>query len=78
MGNCNSQKSEKPKSRVSTKPRQSHLDIMTQENDGGAMSQKTYDDVEVAKMKKELLESPQIFVLNNLLMSIMFFENYER
>ncbi|EFA09940.2 hypothetical protein TcasGA2_TC012093 [Tribolium castaneum] len=81
MGNCSSHKSESPKGRVSTKARPSHLDwdsIMSQENDGGAMSQKSYDQVEVAKMKKELLESPQIFVLNNLLMSVMFFENYER
>ena len=85
MGNCYSQdnESDKPKKRLSVHQthRQSHLDLdlmMANENDGGAMSQRKYDDVEVAKLKKELLETPQIFVLNNLLMSLMFFENFER
>lgn len=83
MGNCYTSDSNehKPKKKVSLKPRQSHLDMnltMGDENDGGEMSQKKYDEIEVAKMKKELLETPQIFVLNNMLMSIMFFENFEK
>lgn len=53
-------------------------EIMANENDGGAMSEKSLDDLEVAKMKKELDETPETFVLNNLLMSVMFFEHFEK
>jgi hypothetical protein len=66
---------------VSNKP-ESRLpdwnEIMANENDGGAMSEKSLDDLEVAKMKKELDETPETFVLNNLLMSVMFFEHFEK
>lgn len=82
MGNRNSKKSGKPKkgqpplnrtSSVFTSP----MDFVS-ENEGRAISQRNYDQQEVLKLRTELLEDPQLFVLNNLLMSIMFFENYER
>lgn len=36
------------------------------------------DETAVKIIQKELLDNPQIFVLNNLLMSVFFFENYQR
>jgi hypothetical protein len=82
MGNCLSQNiTTQKRATVSNKP-ESRLpdwnEIMANENDGGAMSEKSLDDLEVAKMKKELDETPETFVLNNLLMSVMFFEHFEK
>lgn len=37
-----------------------------------------YDEEMVAIMKKELLEEPQVFLLNNLLLSVTFFEHYDK
>lgn len=37
-----------------------------------------YDDDMVNLLKRELNETPEVFILNNLLMSVMFFENYEK
>lgn len=37
-----------------------------------------YDEEIVAVMRKEMLEEPQVFILNNLLMSVMFFEHYDK
>lgn len=37
-----------------------------------------YDEDMVAALKKELLEEPQVFLLNNLLLSVMFFESYDK
>jgi hypothetical protein len=82
MGNCLSQNiTTQKRATVSNKPESKLPDwneIMANENDGGAMSEKSLDDLEVAKMKKELDETPETFVLNNLLMSVMFFEHFEK
>lgn len=50
------------------------------EMDGGLVvdSANKYDDEAIALMKKELRENPEIFLLNNILMSVMFFECYEK
>lgn len=37
-----------------------------------------YDEEMVAVMRKELSEEPQVFLLNNLLLSVMFFEYYDK
>lgn len=36
------------------------------------------EDEAIAVLRRELLDDPQTFVLNNMLMSVMFFENYEK
>lgn len=37
-----------------------------------------YDEQAVELLKRELRESPDVFMLNNMLMTIMFFENYRK
>lgn len=37
-----------------------------------------YDEEMVAVMRRELMEEPQVFLLNNLLLSVMFFEYYDK
>lgn len=41
-------------------------------------SQNKYDDEVLEVLRRELRENPDIFLLNNILMSVMFFEYYEK
>lgn len=36
------------------------------------------DKLYIEEIKKDLCDNPEMFVLNNLLMAVMFFENYPR
>ena len=36
-----------------------------------------YEDVELIQMKMAIINDPNSFILNNLMMCIQFFENYE-
>lgn len=75
MGSCNSKVSD------SELPSHRHSYTMPDVSDSAKVivdSTQKYDEEMVAVMKKELLEEPQVFLLNNLLLSVMFFECYER
>lgn len=37
-----------------------------------------HDEKEIRRLRKELRDDPEVFVLNQMLMSVMFFENYDR
>lgn len=37
-----------------------------------------YDEIIVNVLYKDLQETPELFVLNNILMNVQFFENYYR
>lgn len=75
MGSCNSKVSD---SEVPTTLR--HSRSMPDLSDSVVIVDSThrYDEEMVAVMKKELLEEPQVFLLNNLLLSVMFFEHYDK
>lgn len=36
-----------------------------------------YEDVELMQLKRTLARNPEMFILNNLMMCMQFFENYE-
>lgn len=36
-----------------------------------------YEDVELILLRKSIKKDPQNFILNNLMMCVQFFENYE-
>jgi hypothetical protein len=36
-----------------------------------------YEDVELMMLRRTILRDPEMFILNNLMMCIQFFENYE-
>lgn len=38
---------------------------------------KEYEDIELTLMKTAIEQEPESFILNNLMMCIQFFENYE-
>lgn len=42
------------------------------------LSVQKYDEIFVNVLYKDLREAPEWFVLNNMLMSVQFFENYQR
>lgn len=42
------------------------------------ISKSAFDEQQIQNFTKELRDDPQTFVLDNLLMGFMFFENYER
>ncbi|XP_015181128.1 PREDICTED: uncharacterized protein LOC107068848 [Polistes dominula] len=71
MGNIKSRRSGKPKKKVSddkVKSRHSELE------DDDFFE----DDVEMDWLRRSIRNQPQYFVLNNLMMCIQFFENYEK
>lgn len=43
-----------------------------------AASETELDKQYIEDIKKDLCENPEMFVLNNMLMAVMFFENYQR
>lgn len=36
-----------------------------------------YEDMELRELKRTIINNPNSFILNNLMMCIQFFENYE-
>lgn len=60
----------KPKTKDVTKTEQSSgLEVMTVQK---------YDEIYVNVLFKDLKETPEMFIVNNMLMNVQFFENYHR
>lgn len=49
-----------------------------EEKDADRTKYNPHDEKEIATLRKELGDNPEVFVLNQILMSVMFFENYDR
>lgn len=53
-------------------------DLETLINEGTVNVNASLDKKYVDDIKKDLSDNPEMFVLNNMLMAVMFFENYPR
>lgn len=60
------------------KPR--NKDVTKTESSSGfeVMTVQKYDEIFVNVLFKDLKETPEMFILNNMLMNVQFFENYQR
>lgn len=76
MGSCSSKSSDSEL--TSFRHSRSMPDLTSNSGKVTVDSTQKYDEDLIAVMKKELLEEPQVFLLNNLLLSVMFFEYYEK
>lgn len=59
---------QKPSSKTKQEPKPS-VDVVTVQK---------YDEITVNVLHRDLQETPELFVLNNILMNVQFFENYQR
>lgn len=52
--------------------------VKSGERDDKVIQEAELDKRYIEDINKDLCDNPEIFVLNNLLMAVMFFENYPR
>lgn len=78
MGSCSSKTPRERHRQVSSSVQDNA--VSNSDMDGGLVvdSVNRYDEEAINIIKKELREDPEIFLLNNILMSVMFFECYEK
>lgn len=71
MGNIKSRKSGRPKKKIN--------DDYARTRDPVFEDDETFEnDVETNWLRRTIRNQPEFFVLNNLMMCIQFFENYEK
>lgn len=75
MGQKHSKSPKKSKSKINTSRT---LTATNSDSNIRVHSASRFDEKAVKTLRLELEETPEIFVLNNILLSVMFFENYKK
>lgn len=75
MGN-ESSKSKTKSNRSKNKPIDEK--VQDEENEADRTKYSEHEEKEIGALRKEFRDNPEVFVLNQILMSVMFFENYNR
>lgn len=77
MGNATSKKPNRQR-RARSEEQTDNTVVHSSSEDIHVDSGNKFDEQAISTIKKDLRETPELFVLNNILMSVMFFENYQK
>lgn len=78
MGNNNTKKPTNRQTRVRSQEGTDDAARYGSSDDIQVDSGNRFDEQVISTLKKDLSETPELFVLNNMLMCVMFFENYQK
>lgn len=72
MGNCRSSNSSENRT-----SKQNSKSDMQSNNASDNNREHPLEDPEISKLKKNIKNNPEVFILNNLMMCVDFFHNYD-